>query len=83
MPHLSARNVPATAVDSLQALVSLFKVDSTDSAHIGTCRCQMSEEQIYQSSLLNLTAELDLVVFAHTFEITDLHAYRGQIELIS
>lgn len=38
------------AVDSLQALVSLFKVDSTDSAHIGTCRCQMSEGQVLQIS---------------------------------
>ncbi len=79
--HLSTRNVLAAALDSLQALVSLFKVDTTDSVNIGSFRCQISEEQIYQSSLLSLTAELDLAFFAQLFQITNLHI-KAKMDLV-
>ena len=59
-----------TACKLLQAF---FKIDTTDSLNIGSLRCQPSEEQMYQSSLCGLTAELDLAFFAQPFEITNLH----------
>ncbi len=68
LPHLATRKLPAAAMDSLQSILSLVKVDTTESVYIDSClRCQTIEEQVYRRSLVGFVAELDLALFTQPF----------------